>query len=564
MPVAAAKPTGRRRRIRIRRLQVFESGKHRGRRYSDADLDAMIRNFKRNQKKMPVPLVVGHKEEDFDDTAILAHGWMTNLYRKGKKLYGDFDNVSPQAAEWIRDHRLRNISPEIYDKPPDGTDGEGRMTRRVSMLGGEQPQVKGMEGLQNALVEQYGEMLAKHWPTCFRVREVKQNKAAGTWTCFAEIRPMQSEEFIKDMATRGIDLPLLEELQAACKAAGKEGLSDAILAEWTRSLDRDQEDMPEVDEDTAPEEDEKLPEGDDDMPATATQERAEEEVPNEELAEDETEDMAEPMAPEDDKDMKAMAEYGSACKKYSAWKSKKMAENGQVTTETGGVDETPTTDKPEPAMPMPKKVVTHYAEKTPVTYGMLRRVIPELITKAIGNQLAEAKKFSEQYKSDTKKDNVEAFLQLHSFCEGDPKGKQVRILPIELDPTDPLNLRNQLMAADASTVVMKFSEGKREVKMTAFDVLRKNIERRKPVNFSERIQTHNGGAVNGNGKAKVVPAKKGAAAEEEDDECGKVRQIVETFSEHFPKGADSLVEGFKIARKANPRETAESFTGIDL
>lgn len=528
-------------RIRIRGAQCFRSGKHRGRPYSDKDLDEIIRNFEKHSNPakgkptMRVPLVVGHEEENdadpddptavrnLNDTRIPAEGWVSKVYRKGHDLFFDADDVTPRMAKWIEDGTYRNISPEIYDEPPEGVDGEGKMFRRVSALGGEQPQVKGMRELQEALVERYGEAegrkLAERWPTALR-GHAKQNKSEGRWTCFAE-EPMSSDELLKMVGQRGGDMAILDKCDPA------------VLAEILRLTEPEEVDEPEGDEPVATE--------------TMTPEQEEEERKKNPPVEE----MSEPEAPEEDDDAEKMAEYGAACKKYAAWKkSRKMAE---VSTETD------MPEKPMPEEPMrPTKVVTHYSEKTPVTVGILRQLLPDLIKGVVGKQIARLEKHSERIESDQKRREVEGFIRLHSFNEGDPKTKQVRILPIDLDAGDPLNIRNQLMAADNATVVHKFSEGKREVSLTAFDVLRKNIERRKPQVFGEsQVKRSLPGAVNGTGSPKA------GTASGEDHEVEKVRGAFEAYSEKFPRGmtADKLVAGFKANREAVPETTAEDFLG---
>src|SRR4051812_13382577 len=104
-------PSGETRRVkngRVRGLQVFMSGVHRGRPWTAAHLDEMVANFRRHQAPrdatgrprrpaMDVPLAVGHEEDDLERTDLPAHGVLSNLYRRGSHLFSDWDDVSPEA-----------------------------------------------------------------------------------------------------------------------------------------------------------------------------------------------------------------------------------------------------------------------------------------------------------------------------------------------------------------------------------------------------------------------------------------------------------------------------------
>ena len=72
-------------------------------------------------------------------------------YFGGKQSkYGHFaDHLQLKRA--IEEGKYRAVSIEIYDKPPQGIPGKGKMIRRLAVLGGEIPQDKNLAPLMTAL-----------------------------------------------------------------------------------------------------------------------------------------------------------------------------------------------------------------------------------------------------------------------------------------------------------------------------------------------------------------------------------------------------------------------------
>jgi len=157
---APTKPPG----YAIKNCEVFQAGTHRGEVYTEADLDAMARNFAAARGTIDPPLVVGHEEHQplaegtgLDNTGIPAMGWVSRVWRQGSKLFADFAGVPKLLADAIRNRLYRKVSAEIYDEPPEGSPPgcKGKMLRRVALLGGELPQVKSLADLPGP--EQFGE-----------------------------------------------------------------------------------------------------------------------------------------------------------------------------------------------------------------------------------------------------------------------------------------------------------------------------------------------------------------------------------------------------------------------
>ncbi len=139
---------------RLRGVAVFQSGRHRGKTYSERDLSDMVRNFDRSsaptagrQPSLRVPAVLGHEEsqEFLERSDLPAAAWCERLYRDGKTLRADFGDVHPKIMKLLRGKAYRTVSAEVYDEPPEGLQGSGKMLRRVAFLGGEIPQIKNLK-----------------------------------------------------------------------------------------------------------------------------------------------------------------------------------------------------------------------------------------------------------------------------------------------------------------------------------------------------------------------------------------------------------------------------------
>lgn len=89
-----------------------------------------------------VPLKLGHEGPDVrdDPTTQFALGWVTKIYRQGKKLLADF-SVPEKVANWIRDGMLRFVSVELLKDVKADTREIPWVLDAVALLGADQPAV---------------------------------------------------------------------------------------------------------------------------------------------------------------------------------------------------------------------------------------------------------------------------------------------------------------------------------------------------------------------------------------------------------------------------------------
>ncbi len=171
-------------------VEIFASGTHRGKTYTDADLDQMAANFQRfSTGKNPLlqpPVVLGHEEtQDFlDDSGLPAAGWVKHVYREGHILKASFGQVPPVIAKAIERRAYRKVSAEVYDdfELPNGKT-VGKALRRVALLGGEIPQVKNLSDLPEPV---YSEGGTDYLRLPFRVVDIQPSKTRGCFVAFSE------------------------------------------------------------------------------------------------------------------------------------------------------------------------------------------------------------------------------------------------------------------------------------------------------------------------------------------------------------------------------------------
>lgn len=150
-------------------VEIFATGTHRGKSYTDDDLDQMVSNFRRysvgKRTLLKVPAVLGHEEDQslLERSDLPAAAWATDLWRARKAcpacegagltedaehkcqmcdgrgevgvLKASFRDVPPKVARLLKGKAYATVSAEIYDEPPEGVPGEGKMLRRVAFSG---------------------------------------------------------------------------------------------------------------------------------------------------------------------------------------------------------------------------------------------------------------------------------------------------------------------------------------------------------------------------------------------------------------------------------------------
>lgn len=147
----------------IQRLEIFAAGTWEPANggsvtVSEADLDQMVENFSLLDGTNVVKphLKLGHTDAQKwfgQKVGIPTLGWISNVWREGKKLFADVSNVPEALLDLIRQGRYHNVSAEIYKPGAIEYEGKklGHVLSAVAILGTEMPAVKDLAGLAAAL-----------------------------------------------------------------------------------------------------------------------------------------------------------------------------------------------------------------------------------------------------------------------------------------------------------------------------------------------------------------------------------------------------------------------------
>ena len=204
-------------------VEVFKTGQHRegSHEYTDSDLQQIVENFQKvsggpNPLIRP-PLVIGHEERqelteeskvpELENTGTPAFGWISNLEKVGNKLLANVRNVPQWLAELIKAGSYDSVSSEIYDEPPPGVPGSGKMFRRLALLGGELPQIKDLKALSQTMRTGYSEQGSRSpnrqsLPTKLFTRIVE--RASGKFEKFSEVVPMDRAQLEQQALSLGL------------------------------------------------------------------------------------------------------------------------------------------------------------------------------------------------------------------------------------------------------------------------------------------------------------------------------------------------------------------------
>jgi hypothetical protein len=129
-------------------VEIFATGTHRDRTFTEADLNTIADNFKRFGEKLKPPMVLGHDEKQtiLQNSGLPALGWLKHVEVKkkgdGAVLVAKFDDVPEAAITAVKAGRYKRISAELYQNFMDGGKAFGLALRRVALLGADVPEVK--------------------------------------------------------------------------------------------------------------------------------------------------------------------------------------------------------------------------------------------------------------------------------------------------------------------------------------------------------------------------------------------------------------------------------------
>jgi len=132
--------------------EIFAVGKWNGMTFTESQLDDIVTNFETLKDIHKVPLKFGHNDEQEITDGQPAIGWISKVYREGKKLLADFTDVPSTVLNAMKKKLYRTVSIELlFDV--ERSDGQKfkNVLDAVAILGADHPAVNTLEDLDKLL-----------------------------------------------------------------------------------------------------------------------------------------------------------------------------------------------------------------------------------------------------------------------------------------------------------------------------------------------------------------------------------------------------------------------------
>ena len=128
-------------------VEIFSTGIWNGDRYSEKDLDAMIKNF--DDVGFEPPIKLGHNEEQSElQDGQPALGYISKIYKVGSKLVADFKELPKKVFDAIKRGNYKRVSSEIYWNYKANGSTFNRVLKAVALLGADIPAVTNLESIE--------------------------------------------------------------------------------------------------------------------------------------------------------------------------------------------------------------------------------------------------------------------------------------------------------------------------------------------------------------------------------------------------------------------------------
>lgn len=537
---------------RLKGVEIFATGKHKGTEYTDADLDDMVRNHRTysapsadgREPLVTNPAVIGHENEQplLANSGIPKVGRVAKVWaEKGpcrwcdgsgrmqvggdrficpscrgkgqqKVLKADVDQVPPSLAKLINARAYDQVSAEVYDDPPEGVPGKGKMLRRIAFLGGDLPHIKSLADLPHADYAEFREDLRlPPPPTRIRMTRVSRG-VGGVVAVFSEVKRFSSEGTMPDVPTPDANQDQATPRDAALKQLTEKGLDPDVLQKF------DDRQLAETMKLCKPDSGESADQfGEDELMAMPEQEGMKK--------------LSEAVRRYCDMGKRIYGEAYDPLKDDTDPGTQPVTDKGRMGE--GDADDTANTDG-EPAPQKGDKPMPGLAQMSETA---LKQHVSRLVRSAVDEvrkELSPIKKQVQSFHEDNKVSRIDRVL---AECRD-------RIAPWELDDTAGLpTLRDELLALDDRAGVRKFKEGGKVRDLTALDAKIEQIRRRPKLRAGELASTGKGGKDH----ASFAEAKKA-------DEMAKVREFAETHATDLGKVGMTVAEFVDTYEKASPAD----------
>ena len=225
----------------IKSVEIFGVGTWTGSRkvtVTEAMLDEMVENFSTiNAIPGFTPIVkLGHADAQkfFGNTSGAPNlGFISRIWREGKKLLADFSNIPDALLELIAKRRYNSLSIEIYPRMEHDGKTFSNVLTAVALLGAELPAVKGLKELASSLFadvfEHEGERLELKQENDMTFTQEQHDALVAAAVKVAVDAAV--EKFADERTTLTAAKDAAEAAAVAEKARADKAIADAALAE---------------------------------------------------------------------------------------------------------------------------------------------------------------------------------------------------------------------------------------------------------------------------------------------------------------------------------------------
>ena len=178
----------------INNVEIFATGVHNGDKFTDKDLEEMVRSFEEIKPTLKPFLKLGHDEDQelVQTDGMPAIGWIERLRKVGSKLVADFVRVPKKIYELIKIGAYRRISSEIFFNMKIGDKTFPRALRAVALLGADTPAVQNLDDII-ALFKKQNEVVAYKTECEVKTYEFENNKKEDVNMTAEEIKKLEEE-----------------------------------------------------------------------------------------------------------------------------------------------------------------------------------------------------------------------------------------------------------------------------------------------------------------------------------------------------------------------------------
>ena len=130
----------------INGVEIFSTGVWNGDRYTQKDLDSMIKNF--DEVGFEPPVKLGHNDEQTElKDGQPALGYIDKIYKVETKLVADFKELPKKVYEAIKRGNYKRVSSEIFWNYKANGNTFNRVLKAVALLGAEVPAVTNLQSM---------------------------------------------------------------------------------------------------------------------------------------------------------------------------------------------------------------------------------------------------------------------------------------------------------------------------------------------------------------------------------------------------------------------------------